>query len=461
MILTLPVPRRPLALAIALALGASGAQAAIIIVKDGGDAGTPNTCTLRQAVESSNNDNAGSSACVAGSGNDTIMFDGNLVDTTVTLSQGQLEVKQPVTMDNTGHPRTIDAGSASRVLYVNTVTFTANSLTLTGGTAPPGASGGGILSNAGTINLTNTTISGNLAQTGGGVSAAGGTITFTNCTVSGNTSVLSGGGVSVSNAATVTFGNSTLSGNTAGMHGGGVYGTFFTVTFANSTISGNSAGEGGGLWTFTSSASLTDSTISGNTSTSFGGIYASSGTVTLTNTTVSGNSAANAGGGVFAAGGTATLTNTTISGNTSQTSGGVGSSGGTVTFANTILGTNTGGDCSASNSTINAGHTLIADAASAAACGIGVGGVNGNIIGQDPLLAPLGSNGGPTQTRALDAVSPALNAGSLALAISGNDTLNYDQRGFGFPRTLDGMVDIGAFQHQGDRFFADGSEPEP
>jgi hypothetical protein len=143
--------------------------------------------------------------------------------------------------------------------------------------------------------------------------------------------------------------------------------------------------------------------------------------------------------------------------NTSQASGGVGSATSTVTFSNTILGNNTGGDCSASNSTINAGHTLVANGASAAACGIGVGGVNGNIVGQDPLLAPLADNGGPTQTRALDAVSPALNAGSVALAISGNDPLNYDQRGFGFPRTLNGGVDIGAYQHQGDRVFADGS----
>jgi predicted outer membrane repeat protein len=457
--------RRPLVVAIALALGAGSAQATLTLtVTTGGDAGTPSDCTLRQAIESANNDNAGSSSCAAGSGTDTIVFADNLVNTTVTLSQGQLVITSPLTISGNG--QTIDAHGASRVLYVNTATFTANSVTLTGGAAPPGASGGGVLSNAGTINLTNTTISGNIAQKGGGVSASITSITLTNCTISGNTAVLSGGGLAASNTATVTFGNTTLTNNTAGMHGGGVYGTLVTINGANSTISGNTAGEGGGLWTFTSNASFTDSTISGNTSANYAGIYwkwqtPASGTVTLTNTTVSGNTATDVGGGVFVAGGTATFTNTTISGNSAGASGGVGSATGTVTFSNTILGNNTGGDCSASNSTINGGHTLVADPASAAACGIAAGGANGNIVGQDPMLAPLADNGGPTQTRALDAVSPALNAGSVALAISGNDTLNYDQRGFGFPRTLNGGVDIGAYQHQGDRVFADGSEPEP
>ena len=58
---------------------------------------------------------------------------------------------------------------------------------------------------------------------------------------------------------------------------------------------------------------------------------------------------------------------------------------------------------------------------------------------------------------------PALHDyGSIAFALSASSgALNYDQRGRGFPRTLDGMVDIGAFQHQGNRIFADGYDPEP
>ena len=55
----------------------------------------------------------------------------------------------------------------------------------------------------------------------------------------------------------------------------------------------------------------------------------------------------------------------------------------------------------------------------------------------NPLLAPLGYYGGPTQTMALLPGSPAIGAG----AASGITT---DQRGF----SLDSPIDIGAFQVQ-------------
>ena len=61
----------------------------------------------------------------------------------------------------------------------------------------------------------------------------------------------------------------------------------------------------------------------------------------------------------------------------------------------------------------------------------------------DPLLGPLAFNGGPTQTHALLPGSPAIDAGSDALAVDGNgDPLVSDQRGTGFDR----IVDIGAFE---------------
>jgi hypothetical protein len=54
-------------------------------------------------------------------------------------------------------------------------------------------------------------------------------------------------------------------------------------------------------------------------------------------------------------------------------------------------------------------------------------------------LLPLADNGGPTQTHALQANSPAINAGSNP------DGLTTDQRGFG-PRAVGGVADIGAFE---------------
>ena len=59
----------------------------------------------------------------------------------------------------------------------------------------------------------------------------------------------------------------------------------------------------------------------------------------------------------------------------------------------------------------------------------------------NPLLAPLGNYGGPTQTMALLPGSPAIDAGNNALIPAGVTT---DQRGLA--RIVDGIVDIGAFE---------------
>ena len=57
------------------------------------------------------------------------------------------------------------------------------------------------------------------------------------------------------------------------------------------------------------------------------------------------------------------------------------------------------------------------------------------------IIAPLDDNGGPTQTHALVAGSPAINAGS------NRDRLTTDQRGPGFVRSF-GATDIGAVEFQ-------------
>jgi len=97
----------------------------------------------------------------------------------------------------------------------------------------------------------------------------------------------------------------------------------------------------------------------------------------------------------------------------------------------------------------------VGDAASA---GFNSHGANGKIVGNqgsgtidlntvlDPTLA---FNGGPTRTHALVAGSPAINAGSNALAVGADgNPLTIDQRGLGFPRITGGTVDIGAFELQ-------------
>ena len=60
----------------------------------------------------------------------------------------------------------------------------------------------------------------------------------------------------------------------------------------------------------------------------------------------------------------------------------------------------------------------------------------------NPLLAPLGNYGGPTQTMALLPGSPAIGAGS-------NGVTGVTDRPARLRRIVDGTVDIGAFESQG------------
>ncbi len=110
--------------------------------------------------------------------------------------------------------------------------------------------------------------------------------------------------------------------------------------------------------------------------------------------------------------GTLSLTNCTVSGNS------IGGSfdGGTTTLTNTIVAGNASGDIAGPYSGTN------------------------NLIGGNPLLAPLGNYGGPTQTMALLPGSPAIDAGTTGPGIP-----TTDQRGMGRV----GPVDIGAFESQG------------
>ena len=108
--------------------------------------------------------------------------------------------------------------------------------------------GGGIFNSGGTLMITNSTVSNNIAGVtdpfpagfGGGIYSSG-TLTITNSTLSGNRSYLGGGGIA---GGPLMITNSTISGNGASSQhdgqpfgrGGGISGT---VTLTNSTISGN------------------------------------------------------------------------------------------------------------------------------------------------------------------------------------------------------------------------------
>src|SRR5262249_25815392 len=61
-----------------------------------------------------------------------------------------------------------------------------------------------------------------------------------------------------------------------------------------------------------------------------------------------------------------------------------------------------------------------------------------NLIGGNPRLGRLANNGGHTQTHALLPGSPAIDAGDSTGAPE------WDQRGPGYPRIVNGTIDIGS-----------------
>ncbi len=330
-------------------------------------------------------------------------------------------------------PQTITLGSGL------VLSNTADQTTITGPSAALTVSGGGPSSNFSvftvsysTVNISGLTITnGYTSSNGGGGVYNLGNLALTNVTVAGNSAFYYGGG-GVYNFGTAVLTNVTLSGNsTPDGYGGGIY-NGFRATLTNVTLSGNSAPNLGG-----------------------GGIY-NDYTATLTNSTIFANTAA-AGGGVFntnegTATGTVTLTNDTVSGNSASSFGGGIGNYGTVVLNNTIVANSpSGGDIVGGD--VGGSNNLIDDATTSGGL---TNGVNGNIVGVNPLLAPnLGSYGGPTETMPPLPGSPVIGAGSTALIPTGITT---DQRGE--PRTVNGKVDIGSVESQGYTLTSIGGTPQ-
>jgi hypothetical protein len=234
----------------------------------------------------------------------------------------------------------------------------------------------------------------------------------------------------------VTLSGLTITQGRAGS-GGGIFNNA-TLTVSGCTFQGNqSIGSGGGIWNV-GTLTVSDSTFFANHC-PFGGSIYNRGTATLTNCTLGFNSSG--GGALYVGGGsTATLTNCTLSGNSG---GGIFVSlGGILNLTNTIVAGNTAGP-DIFGAVATADHNLVGDATGST--GI-VNGVNGNIVGGngnpviDAHLGPLQNNGGPTQTMALLAGSPAIGHADNAQAPA------KDQRGFTRLDEKGEMTDIGAFE---------------
>jgi hypothetical protein len=233
----------------------------------------------------------------------------------------------------------------------------------------------------------------------------------------------------------LTLTNMAFTGNastTGADDGGAISDIFGNLTIRFTTLSGNAAAdEGGAIDVYSPHGGgpgqvlIDHSTITGNASTvggAGGGIFQYADSLVITNSTIAGNHAdavAGQGGGIDVIYTDPQLTNTIVADNTAPAFPDIYGYSNQGNFTGTLsLVENLGGE------------TL---------------GGTGNLTGVDPKLGPLADNGGPTQTLALQAGSPAIDKG----VDSGTD-----QRGA--PRPFDqqgasnapggNAADIGAYE---------------
>ena len=399
-------PRRALQLGRRLSLESLEPRAmlATITVNTASDAEMHVGTSLRDAIATANTD--------AASGvSDTINFDAGLSGATITLQQGQLLLSGAgggkITIDGSALAShiTISGNGASRVFQTNSgvqaefddlnivsgvfsgaVTlgggvFNQGTLTLLGDSLT--ANHDGAIYNAGTLDVDSSTIQGNFGSSGvggGGVTnAVGGQVTVIRSTVSGNSASF---GAGLFNLGSMTVSDTTVSSNqatslTAG--GGGIFNDG-EMTVWRSTISHNVAVLNGGGIDNALHLSVVDSTLNGNTALDGGGIYnlGASLQLTVNSSTISANVATggSGAGGIFIGVGQFIMFNSIVAGNTP--------------------------------------HDLSRNPDLSAA----------NVVAVDAGLAPLANNGGPTQTMALLAGSPAIGIalGATSLTTSVNDS---------------------------------------
>jgi CSLREA domain-containing protein len=348
-------------------------------------AGPPVVCTLRAAVEEANSQSLSEpdNISVPAGTYQLTTADGGAIEITdgrlniTGAGARQTIIRQQTDFNDDGLDRVFDLSGAFFEVITNI-----SDVTITNGRASSGNGcfGGDIRSTA-ILTLTRTTITAGNACSGGGLANVGpGSMTIRETAIVAN--VAAEGGAD--------------SGAIANIENGGVDAS---LTIVNSTISGNSAGNTGGILSWSNGSA----TPPGNT-------------VNITGSTIAGNTSnINAGGVHTAAGGTATVGSSIIAGNTNT--GGASNCGADTGGTNVSNGYNleSGTDC---------GFTNTGDRQSA-----------------DPQLGNLGNNGGPTDTRAIPATSPAHDVVPTgALCPLGS----IDQRGVARPQGP--ACDIGAFE---------------
>ena len=411
------------------------------------DANPGTLCSIRDALDAADNDGVADRVEIPAG--------------TYTLSIGQLTAAGPDGLEIVGpgpDQAAISGADQFRVLEIDHAAATVEGLTIRNGETLNAGSGGGILvDDAASFTLRDSVLRDNYVNDVG--TSEGGGIAVIEDEPAGTTTAAIEDSVIRDNVAGEAAGSQ-------GGDGGGIFafeggGGNGEMTVTRSTIADNAAlagqdtfAEGGGI-DANFELQVVASTISGNSAhsqtvpTEFGfglggGVHlGSQGDNTLVNTTISGNTASAAGnainaeafgGGLHAAQvNTVTLTNVTLADNTAtapgdQAGGNLELDSADVTLLNTSLSAGAPDDCSAAPA--SASNSLDGGTS----CGLGS--VNGNLSGVDPKLGPLADNGGPADTHALLAGSPALDAGAGCPAT--------DERGVSRPQGA--ACDIGAYE---------------
>ncbi|MEM8556499.1 MAG: choice-of-anchor Q domain-containing protein [Bacteroidota bacterium] len=200
--------------------------------------------------------------------------------------------------------------------------------------------GGGVFNAGGTLNLRQVNVLANVADgaagSGGGLLSDGGSVTIQGGVFDGNTSVRAGGGIETTNSAMLSVTEVTFLSNTTGGapgNGGAIHvtGPGMTTIVGGMAMANTAASEGGAFWNGTGTM-----TIDG---TEIGGGAQPAGNV------ASGAEANNGGGGLFNAGGTLIVKNAFIGNNRADgaagSGGGILNDGGTLQVDSTVVRSNT------------------------------------------------------------------------------------------------------------------------
>lgn len=248
-----------LGLFFALSTDVNGAILRVTTLEDTDDGVCDAHCSLREAVNTSSND-------------DTVIFDPSLRGGTIHLKNTITFKNQVLTVDGPNRRRiTLKGNNTFRILYVGGTGQFRKEVAIDGliirDGADPGGRGGGIyLDSFATLFLTDCLITNNRAAFGGGIRSFLGYLRIKDCTIANNTSDGPGGGAGIE----------------ARMDGG-------NMEIVNSTITGNVAmdGTGGIKLTVRESMILLNSTVVDNHSfgtgnARVGGIYTEGSTISLT-----------------------------------------------------------------------------------------------------------------------------------------------------------------------------------